>query len=191
MLRTNSYQNKGLIIFNASAMVSSSYGKNTPSSWFGTSQIPLILNNGEVIRDSSNEKISVDGDYLIYGLTRNSDLTYYKFTNGTNSSEREANRELFSRIRNEGVLYTFGFSPVLVWNNQVASNSNTRNIRQALCQVDKNNFIVLTNTNSTSNRDAGFGYKSLGELFVSMNCKTALNLDGGGSTCLYYKKQGT
>ena len=189
MLSTNpSYSSKGFITINASAMVSSSYGKNAPANWFGTSQIPLILNDGKVIRDSSNEKISVDGDYIIYGLKSNGDLAYYRFTLGSNSAEKEANRNLFNQIKNDGVLYTFGFNPVLVSNKTVVASSNSPNIRQAICQVDKNNFIIVTNTNSTSNRDVGFGYRSLGELFVSLNCKTAFNLDGGGSTCLYYQK---
>ncbi len=193
LLKTNpSYSSKGFVIINASAMVSSQFGKSAPSNWFGTSQIPLILHDGKVIRDSSNEQLRIDGDYFIYGMTRSGDLTYYKYNrSGATSSDKQFNKELFQKIRNDGVLNTFGFSPVLVWNGQVMSASNTPNIRQAICQVDKNSFILVTNTNSTGNRDVGFGFKSLGEYFQKLGCKTALNLDGGGSTCLFYKKAGS
>ncbi len=193
LLKTNpSYSSKGFVIINASAMVSSQFGKSAPSNWFGTSQIPLILHDGKVIRDSSNEQLHIDGDYFIYGMTKDGDLTYYKYNrSGATASDKQYNKELFQKIRNDGVLNTFGFSPVLVWNGQVMSSSNTPNIRQAICQVDKNSFILVTNTNSTGNRDAGFGYKGLGEYFQKLGCKTALNLDGGGSTCLFYKKPGS
>lgn len=190
LMQTNpAYSSKGFVAINASAMVSSQYGKNAPSSWFGTSQIPLILHNGSVVRDSSNETIRIDGNYYIYGLTKNGDLTYYDYSrSGSTSSEREYNRSVVQKIKDDGVLYTFGFEPVLLYNGVVKSSSTSPNIRQAICQVDKNSFILVTNTNSTNDRSSGFGYKQLGEYFASLNCKTALNLDGGGSTCLFYKK---
>lgn len=182
------YQNKGLIGFNASAMVSSSFGKRTPSSWMGTSQLPLILHDGKIIRDSSSEQINTDDTYVTYGLKKDGNLAYYKFNKGSSSDDRNRNKTIANNIINDGVLYTFGFKPVLLENYQVVAEENAANIRQAICQVDKENFIIITNTNSTNNRQAGLGFNDLAKLFKSLNCKTALNLDGGGSTCGYYKK---
>lgn len=186
-IKNKNYQNKGLVAINASAMVSSYYGKKTPSSWYGTAQIPLILNDGKTIRNSSNEAIRTDDDYIIYGLKKNGDLTYYKYQKGFDAKQREENKNLFNKIINDGVLYTFGFKPVLLENGKNVAPHNSPNIRQAICQVDKNNFILITNTNSTNNRNVGFGFKDLAGVFQSLNCKTALNLDGGGSTCEFYK----
>lgn len=184
-INEKNYQNKGLVAVNASAMVSNAYGKNTPSNWFGTSQIPLILHDGKIIRDSFNETIKTDETYIIYGLKRNGDLAYYKYAKGSTKEQKEDNQKIRNTIINDGVLYTFGFKPVLLDNGNIVDKTTSPNIRQAICQVDKNNFILLTNT--SSNRQIGFSYKGLAETFKSLNCKTALNLDGGGSTCEFYK----
>ena len=188
-INEKNYQNKGLIAINASAMVSKDYGKGTPSSWYGTSQIPLIIHDGKIIRDSSSEAIKTDDDYIIYGLKKNGELTYYNYTNGRTNEQKEENKKIVNNIINDGVLYTFGFKPVLLSNGNIMNmdDSRTHNIRQAICQVNNNNFIIITNTNSTNNRKDGFSFTELAELFKSLNCKTALNLDGGGSTCEYYK----
>lgn len=190
LLKTNpSYMTKGLVAGNASSMVSTRFGTAAPSHWFGTAQIPLILNNGKVIRDSSNEKLLVGKSVYIYGMKKDGNLTYYKYNHsGESDSDKVFNKNVVKTVKNDGVLYTFGFSPILVWNGAVATSSTDPNIRQGLCQVDKNNFIMVTNTNATNNRSVGFGLKQLGEYLISLNCKTALNLDGGGSTSFYYKK---
>ena len=57
---------------------------------------------------------------------------------------------------------------------------------QAICQVDKYSFIIITNL--VEDRTKGFTNKQLGELMEDMNCDVAVRTDGGGSTSFHYKK---
>ena len=91
-------------------------------------------------------------------------------------------------MKSDGIRNTVSFRPVLVKDFNRVTNGTSNDIRQAICQIDKNNFVIITNTNSTSNRSEGFNFKDLADYMVSLNCRTGYNLDGGGSTNFYYKK---
>ncbi len=101
----------------------------------------------------------------------------------------ENNKKLAQQLINDGVKYTYGFHPVLTINGQKKTTDNSPNIRQGLCQLDKNNFVFLTNI--SSNRSIGLSFSGMADIFNSMGCIYGVNLDGGGSTSLYYKERGT
>ena len=91
---------------------------------------------------------------------------------------------------NDGVKYTFSFHPILMHDGKIMNNlSTSNNIRQALGQIDKNNFVIVTN--STTNRSKGFNFASLAKLMKKLDCIEAYNLDGGGSTNLIFKDRNT
>ena len=92
---------------------------------------------------------------------------------------------------NDGVKYTFAFSPVLVRKGTITQGlSYIRDIRQAIGQIDKNNFVIVTNT--TTDRSLGFSHYSLARLMHdNLGCIEAYNTDGGGSTNLLYKDRET
>ena len=50
---------------------------------------------------------------------------------------------------------------------------------QLICQINDNNFALFTSSNSA--RNTGI------EVFLNLGCKTAVNLDGGGSVALLFK----
>ena len=51
--------------------------------------------------------------------------------------------------------------------------------RQAICQIDTNNFILITGSNLSR--------QDLINIMLKYNCKTGTNFDGGGSIALLYK----
>jgi len=53
--------------------------------------------------------------------------------------------------------------------------------RQAICQVNKNNFVLITGEDL--NRE------DLINIMLDLNCETGTNLDGGGSIALLYKSK--
>ena len=53
--------------------------------------------------------------------------------------------------------------------------------RQAMCQIDKNNFILITGSNLSRT--------DLINIMLSANCRTGTNFDGGGSIALLYKSK--
>ncbi len=205
-IKNNKYEKKGLIAINASASIISSatsddyWNYNGYSTYKHSSRAPIIIVNGQVIRNFTNYTLP-SKLYPIYGLKSNSYLSYYRFKGG-NSSYIENNKLIAQNIINDGVKYTFSFNPVLVENyenkttNMTSSTYTDPNIRQALCQIDRNNYIIIssypnvedTNKVTANERRKGLSFKDLSNLMVSLNCRTGYNLDGGGSLNYYYKK---
>ena len=178
------FGNKSMVAVNGSGFVlkgtyDSQYAYAN-SSWNKTSVSPIVIVEGNVLRDISNGKIP-SSTHITYGLKKNGYLGYYTYSAGTNV---QSNIDTSKRIINDGVLNTFAFNPVLVYNGTVVSSGTSPNIRQGFCQIDKNNFVFITNNCA---RNSGFSFKSLGEYMVSIGCQTGFNLDGGGSTTLIYK----
>ena len=167
------YQNKGLVATNASV----STGNGRPA-------INFVLDDGKVIASGGH------GNYNVIGLNKNYELKSYP----PNNSGKE-------QALQEGVKYTFGFYPVLIINGVYQSQNvaalgggvfTGNNIRQAVCQVDKNNFIIFTNVGidatQASRQKKGISLENLAKLMIKYNCKNGYNLDGGTSTVYIYKK---
>lgn len=177
---------KTLVSVNASGFVTENFSPalyKANKAWKNTSVSPIVIYEGKVIRDFTNADIPTLA--RIYGMTKSGKLTYYVY-----SKEKEKNTGLAQKILNDGVKYTIGWSPVLVSNGTVSSSLNKQNnIRQGICQIDNNNFLFITNI--SSNRSKGFSHYSLAQKMVELGCKTGFNLDGGGSTSLYYVKKGS
>ncbi len=185
-IKKKNLQNKGLVSVNASGIVgggfNEKYEKLNPS-WKGTSAIPLIINDGKIIRDSTGIVVP-DVSYITYAMKKDGVLAYYLFGKGDDINK---NTSVKNQIINDGVRYTFGFTPVLVTDYKVRASSTENNIRQAICQIDRNNFIFVTNTNGTNERGKGFSHNSMAKYLVKLGCRIGLNLDGGGSVNHYYK----
>ncbi len=69
-----------------------------------------------------------------------------------------------------------------------AFNDN-RHPRSCACITNKNELILLTADGRTAEAQ-GLNLKELTTLMVELNCKNAVNLDGGGSTTLYLTDKG-
>ena len=186
VISTHNYQNKAIVSVNGSGYVvkgtfDSQYAEAN-SGWNYTSVSPIVIVEGKVLRNFTNGKIP-STKHSTYGLKKDGYLEYYRFKVGTNL---QTNINTAQRIINDGVQNTLAFNPVLVYNGKVTATDNSPNIRQGLCQIDKNNFVLVTNYSSRAN---GFSEKGLGEYMVKLGCQTAFNLDGGGSTTLLIKKR--
>ena len=178
------YSNKGMVAINASGFLMStgSNYENYVSAWRLSSVAPVIFVRGTLVRDFTNYTLP-GGLYTVYGLKKNGYLTSYDF--GSGSSAITNNKKIVQQMKDDGIRNTTSFLPVLVSNYKSVSNSTDHNLRQALCQIDRNNFIIITNITS---RSAGFNFKDLSDYMVKLNCRTGYNLDGGGSINFYYKK---
>jgi exopolysaccharide biosynthesis protein len=69
-----------------------------------------------------------------------------------------------------------------------AFNDN-RHPRSCACITNKHELILLTADGRTAEAQ-GLNLKELTTLMVELNCKNAVNLDGGGSTTLYLDNKG-
>lgn len=177
----NNYSSKAMVAVNGSGFTSSqfdSYFKNYDSKWYNTAVIPYLLNNGKVIRDNTTNVPDQGRHFLTYGITKDNTLKVYDFARGKNLS---SNAELAKKIKDEDkVLYTFGFIPQLVKDGKINDSGTDSAVRNSMCQVDKNNFLLFSSSGNAT-------YKQQATLFVNHGCQTAVSLDGGGSRNLYYK----
>ena len=219
-IKSKGYTNKGLVAINASGMVThtkNSKGEDVgwcttcPLDYYGTSIMPLQIYDGRVIRDSTNTKYATIGSgYAVY-INSSGNLTCRTF-----STDMSVNKTKRQQVTNEGAKYTFGvISPgLLVQKSQITNavkNLGSKDglaTRQAICQIDTNNFILITSNlngaSAESNHNScgassdmkcprivhGLSIMDLANIMVKYNCKTGFNLDGGGSINYLYKKNG-
>ena len=183
----NNWQDKLVVAVNASGFtVNNLYGQryyDANKNWNYTSFAPIVIVNGQILRDLSSSNIP-SNPYTMYGLNKNGILVYYNYESGSYSKN---NIQISTKVREYGVLNTFSFSPVLVYDFAKKSTDNSQNIRQGLCQIDKNNFIFVTDIYSSPR--TGFSFSELADYMISLGCKIGFNLDGGGSTSLIIKNK--
>ena len=184
-INNKGYHSKTIIAVNASGIVLKDHFDDAyyqaNNRWNKSSVSPIVIVDGKVLRDISDGKIP-NSKHITYGLKKDGYLGYYNYLKGTNVKE---NINTSKKIINDGIKYTFAFNPVLVENHQIVSREKDPNIRQGLCQIDKNNFVLITN--NSSERSIGFTFYDLANYMVTLGCTTGFNLDGGGSTTLLFK----
>lgn len=86
----------------------------------------------------------------------------------------------------------FSFGPTLVENGEVAvtqgdevGRAKASNPRTAIGQVDSLHYVFLVSDGRTSASE-GLSLCQLAEVMQSLNCKSAYNLDGGGSSTMVF-----
>ena len=179
-IKTYGLQSKGLIAMNASVNSSS-----------GLPGIPLVLDTGKDGKTKILKNTGKTSVYTIYGITKEGYLKTYT-----------ANSTLKDRALADGLKYTFGFYPVLINNYKYDAASvaarlkvedkKAPDIKLAVCQIDKNNFAIITSWNFSTDlsdrRTYGLTHEELGDIMLGLKCKTGINLDGGSSVTYMYKK---
>ena len=182
------YWGKAMIGANGSGFVTNSFYAEISRwypQWRWSSVSPIVIIDGNVLRNYTNLALPGVGANT-YGMKRDGYFEAYY----VNSTDTNANIKGVESLINDGVLYTFAFNPVLVYKGVKATGLEAvPNIRQGVGQIDKNNFVIVTNT--TVNRNWGLTTQQLADIMSGLGCYMAFNTDGGGSTNLIYKNRGT
>ena len=185
----SNYKNKIVFAFNASGSVYGGYYKpiySKDKNYVGKEPSPLIILNGTVkMKDYKGLAANYGHTYYLDGSSQ-----FRYFSNGGLKSKSEDERKkLFNSIINNGTQNTFTFTPHLIYNGQLNESAELGHgsaKRQGICQIDSNNFIIVTSRSATTR-----GVLAFGKYLQSLGCKTAFNLDGGGSIATFYKPRGT
>ena len=174
-------KDKAAIAYNASGFydkristwkpVSDYYDLRT-NSWF-------VITEGKVTRKRLTEKETPQS--VIIGIAPSGELKIYDGkVNGEEDRKKKSDLILSDHIKN-----TWSFSPVLIKNGKVITSSNNQSAyREAICQINTNNYVVLTSI--TAKR-----LSEVSTILQKIGCKTAFNLDGGGSISMFYKQSNT
>ena len=95
----------------------------------------------------------------------------------------------------QGVVNLLAFGPTLVENGEIVVDANTEvgramssNPRTAIGIIDENHYIIVVSDGRTSESE-GLTLYQLAAVMKQYGVTTAYNLDGGGSSTLYFNGQ--
>lgn len=148
--------------------------------YYGANSSGYVIRNGVVYRDTVRENSS------------NGDLAIYKDGSFKIIYEDQISAD---QVVKDGVVNLLAFGPALVENGEIAVGKNQEvgqamasNPRTAIGIIDENHYIIVVSDGRTSESE-GLSLYQLAEVMKSHGVKTAYNLDGGGSSTLYFNGQ--
>lgn len=178
------------------ALAKNSYGKNIKerTSDIATSNNAILAINGDyygfrnsgyVIRNSTLYRDTKSGD-------NNQDLVIY--SDGSfeivDESDIDANE-----LMNKSATQVLSFGPGLIEDRQITVDENTEvsmskssNPRTAIGCIDKNHYVLVVSDGRTSESE-GLSLYQLATLMKDYGCEIAYNLDGGGSSTMWFNGQ--
>jgi len=148
--------------------------------YYGANSSGYVIRNEVVYRDSVREDAS------------NGDLAIYKDGSFKIIYEDQVSAD---QLVQDGVVNLLAFGPSLVENGEISVDTNTEvgqamssHPRTAIGIIDENHYIVIVSDGRTS-ESKGLSLYQMAEVMKSYGVKTAYNLDGGGSSTLYFNGQ--
>ena len=145
--------------------------------YYGADRSGYVIKNGVIYRNT----VRSDSEYP--------DLAVYKDGSFKIIYETEVTAE---ELLANGVVNLFAFGPSLVENGEISVDQNTevrqamtKNPRTAIGIVDKNHYFLVVSDGRT-NESEGLSLYELAEVLKEYGATTAYNLDGGGSSTMYF-----
>lgn len=146
--------------------------------FYGFRSSGYVLRNGNLYRESG-----VDGQEDLV-IDENGDLSII--------DEGEVSAQ---ELLDSGVQQVLSFGPALIENSEIVVDTATEvgqsmssNPRTAIGQISENHYVLVVSDGRTDESE-GLSLYQLAEVFQQTGTTTAYNLDGGGSTTLYFNGQ--
>ena len=143
--------------------------------YYGFRNAGYVLRNGVLYRDTTRSSSSDD----VLVIDKNGDFSVID----ENQTAAQALRDVWQM---------FSFGPALIRDGSVAVTTNSEvgqsmnsNPRTAIGQISKLHYLVVVSDGRTS-ESAGLSLIELASVFADRGCKTAYNLDGGGSSTMWF-----
>lgn len=179
--------------FLKTALANNTYGRNI------TEKTSTMAENNQAI-------LAINGDFYGFrstGYVIRNGVLYRDVANDSNQQDLVIDKEGNFSIINEadttaqslvdnGAWQVLSFGPSLIENSQLSVSEGTEvgqsmssNPRTAIGQIDTNHYVIIVSEGRTDDSQ-GLSLYQLAEQFKSLEAKTAYNLDGGGSSTLYF-----
>lgn len=174
------------------ALARSSYGKNVTekTSDIAANNGALLAINGDYY--GARERGYVIREGIIYRSTRRQgaeDLVIYRDGTMKIISESDVSAE---ELLNDGAYNVFSFGPGLISDGVITVSEGyevgqamSSNPRTAIGQVDGLHYVFVVSDGRTS-ESAGLSLYELAQFMSELGVSVAYNLDGGGSSTMYY-----
>lgn len=145
--------------------------------FYGANSDGYVIKNGVLYRNLVREDNTYD------------DLVIYQDGSFGIINETEVSAE---ELLETGVVQLFAFGPTLIQNGSITvsetaevSQSMSSNPRTAIGIIDDLHYLVVVSDGRTDESE-GLSLYELAAIMQNYGCKTAYNLDGGGSSTLYF-----
>ena len=142
--------------------------------YYGAQESGYVIRNGVAYRETS------DGEDIL--------VLYADGSMKVLDSDDVTVQELLD----QGVWQAWSFGPGLLSDGEVTVGENTEvsramnsNPRTAIGQIDDNHYVFVVSDGRTD-ESKGLSLYELAEFMESLGCRTAYNLDGGGSSTMYF-----
>ena len=137
--------------------------------YYGARQAGYVLRNGTLYRDTVTDK---------------EDLVIYKDGSFSTFLEKDIPAE---QLVSDGAQHILSFGPALVKDGEIAisDKSKVKNPRTAIAWVDENHYLFAV-TDGRVNDSEGLTFYELASFMQSLGAKEVYNLDGGGSSAMYF-----
>lgn len=174
-----------------SAFANNSYGKN-------------VVDKTSNIASDNNAILAINGDYygvqeygyvlrngVIYRSTSSNreDLVIYKDGSFDIINESDVSLDTLLKMQAYNVL---SFGPALIADGNIAVSTNDEvgramrsNPRTAIGIIDKNHYVFVVSDGRTDESE-GLSLYELAQVMKDIGCSVAYNLDGGGSSTMYF-----
>ena len=143
--------------------------------YYGSRDKGYVLRNGQLYRD----KAGTDREDLVIWPDGSFGIAYERTTTA-------------DQLLNDGAWQVFSFGPGLVKNGQISVDVNTEvgqatysNPRTAIAMVDELHYLMVVSDGRTSRSD-GLTLYQLAQFLQAQGATLAYNLDGGGSSTMYF-----
>ncbi len=144
--------------------------------YYGAQETGYVIRNGVVYRDTAKTAMEI---CCIYA-------------DGTMQIKNTADVTA-QELVDEGVWQAFSFGPALVLDGEIAVSEGEEvgkamasNPRTAIGVIDANHYVFVVSDGRTDESE-GLSLSQLAAFMQSLGVKTAYNLDGGGSSTLWYQ----
>ena len=147
--------------------------------YYGARDAGYVVRNGQLLRSQSQ---SADQEDLViykdgsFGIIKEGDITA-------------------QQLVDNGAMQVLSFGPALIENGQIAVDSSDEvgkamasNPRTAIGIIDDSTYVFVVSDGRTS-ESKGLSLKQLADFMKELNVTTAYNLDGGGSSTMYFNGQ--
>lgn len=172
------------------ALANDTYGKNVTAttSSIASSHDAILAINGDYYGFRDSGYVVRNGVLLRSSVLSSTteDLIIDKDGNLSISSEGSYTAE--EAVEN-GAVDILSFGPALVIDGEavdrVTQNSEKNNPRTAIGQIGEGHYVFIVVDGRTS-QSKGVTLDALAQICLNLGCETAYNLDGGGSSTLYF-----
>ena len=174
------------------AFAQNSYGKNVTAttSSMAESSAAILAINGDYYGARDNGYVIRDGIiYRSIAKADQEDLVIYKDGSMKIINESEVSAQ---ELVDEGAVTVLSFGPALVENGKVSVSQNDEvgkamasNPRTAIAITKDNHYLFIVSDGRTDESE-GLSLYELATFAASLGAKTVYNLDGGGSSTMYF-----